>query len=999
MKQHQTNPNMPGRWLTCRRADATTGRKLKGAALGLLVALSGPVGTAVLAQSTLPLDYDVLHKYPAALVGAAAYSFDTHAKTGYSIDLGSSGTGWVEITNASFLNFATSNNVLAMSMWVKKYDIANGSGWWGISPSSGGTERGWNVHLPWSNDSIYFDTSGCCDGTLERISASIQAFPPWMTVGDDSWWTNWHHFVAQDNLGDKQIWIDGQLFLEGTNTAALPTDFSIFFLGYDFGDAVGMHGLLDEAAMYSTVLSSNSINLLYNGTSPTNLPGETAIAYWNFDNPPEIGGLVGSYNGFTFTLYNTSTRVADPSTIALTLNGAAVTPTSLTTNGTILTLSYVVPNPPLLPGSTNPVTLSLKDTKANSYSSSTAFVVPQFYLVPTNAVLPVSAATTRGFYLQTYAVDAVSAGGTAAQSDAMLQGAYGPNYAATSDMVAGNVGANGFFAWTTVINMDIAGYLDPVGDFQQPNYNKDGFPGIPSVLPSTSMNGDTNNFVCQIYTALEFPSSGLYTMGVDSDDGFQVTLGVNPLDQFSTIGEFNSTRGWADTDFQLYIQHPGLYPFRLLYWQVGGGASLEWFMVNPNGIKVLINDTTNSIAAYEWLPSAIPPYVASTTPAPGATGADPTLVSAVIVGGTNSVATNKITLQVDGTAVNPAVSEATNGQITVTYVPSPYFASGSAHTATLGFTYGTNTVSDTWSFSVIAGVQTLDVVNKYLGIVAGTAVYTPNGGGHTGKAGDYAIDQGSVGTGWVTIPNGSFVNSAASNQVLAMSMWLKKYDISAGSAFWADFGGVLNSRAWNVHFPWSDDTIYFDTDGCCDGAAQRINAGISTFAAYTTVGNDGWWTNWHHLVAQYNKTDKQIWIDGQMFLEGTSTDPLPTEFDYLWLGRDAGGDVEHAVIDDFSVYSTALDATDIAALFNGTAPNAISAKASLLAWWPFDTPPTTAAKPTIGIAWVSGKLVITYTGTLLSSATVSGPYSPVTGATSPYTVATSGPHIFYRAQQ
>ena len=1001
--KHQINPNMPGRWLTCQRAHATTGRKLKGAALGLLLALSGPLGTTVLGQATVN---DLLHGYPGGVVAPATFSPVTHTGTGYSIDLGTTGNGLIFVTNASFLNIGSSNQMLSMSMWVKEYGIADSSAFWGVSPSSGGG-RGWNVHFPWGdNDNIYFDTAGCCDGNAQRINETITDFPPYVTVGDDSFWTNWHHLVALYNNTDKQIWIDGQLFLDGTSTNPLPTDFTNLFIGASSPSGSSMHALIDDYAAFSTALSSNSIQLLYSGTSPTNLPGEKALAYWSFDNPPEIGPLVGAYNGFTYTLYNTSTRVTDPSTIALTLNGQAVTQTSLTTNGAILTLTYAVPNPPLVPGSTNAVSLTLKDTKANSYSSAGSFVVQQFTVVPTNQMLAAGAATTRGFYLQTYAVDAASAGGTAAQSDSMLAGGYGPNYAATTDPVAGNVGANGFFTWTTVINFDIAGYLDPVGDFQSPNYNKYAFPGIPSILPGTSTNVDTANFVCQFYTALEFPSSGLYTMGVDSDDGFRVTLGLNPPSLFgptnAILGEFDSVRGWADTDFQFYIQQPGLYPFRLLYWQVGGGANLEWFMINPNGIKVLIDDTTNSIAAYEWLPTSSTAYLEGVSPAPDSGGVDTNLVvSAVIIDGTSSVvATSTVKLQIDGKAVNATVSK-TNGQTTVTYAASSPVAAGSGHSATLSYTAGTIPTTFSWTF-FIEGLVSLDVVNKNIAQVSGTALFTPNGGGHTGKPGDYGIDQGALSTGWVTITNCSFLDLAVSNQVLAMSMWLKKYDIDNGSAFWADFGGTVGSRAWNVHFPWNNDNVYFDTDGCCDGNAQRINADINTFPPYQAVGSDTWWNSWHHLVAQYNKTDKQIWIDGQMFLEGTSTNPLPVEFDYLWLCRDSGGDVEHAVIDDFSVYSTALDATDIMALYNGTAPNAISAKASLLAWWPFDDPPTTTtgAAPTIGIALASGKLVITYTGTLLSSATVSGPYSAVTGATSPYTVPTpGGPHIFYRAQQ
>ena len=44
----------------------------------------------------------------------------------------------------------------------------------------------------------------------------------------------------------------------------------------------------------------------------------------------------------------------------------------------------------------------------------------------------------------------------------------------------------------------------------------------------------------------------------------------------------------------------------------------------------------------------------------------------------------------------------------------------------------------------------------------------------------------------------------------------------------------------------------------------------------------------------------------------------------------------------------------------------------------------------------AGAITITYTGTLQAATTVTGPYAPVTGATSPYTVSATGPMRFFR---
>ncbi|HEY2084015.1 MAG TPA: hypothetical protein VGI88_14630, partial [Verrucomicrobiae bacterium] len=55
--------------------------------------------------------------------------------------------------------------------------------------------------------------------------------------------------------------------------------------------------------------------------------------------------------------------------------------------------------------------------------------------------------------------------------------------------------------------------------------------------------------------------------------------------------------------------------------------------------------------------------------------------------------------------------------------------------------------------------------------------------------------------------------------------------------------------------------------------------------------------------------------------------------------------------------------------------------------------------PTILISRSGSNISITYTGTLLSSTNVAGPYSQVQGASSPYPVPTTAPQTFYRTSQ
>ena len=48
--------------------------------------------------------------------------------------------------------------------------------------------------------------------------------------------------------------------------------------------------------------------------------------------------------------------------------------------------------------------------------------------------------------------------------------------------------------------------------------------GIPGI-PGNSVGYPTDNIAAEVITYIEFPIPGYYTMGVNSDDGFKVTLG------------------------------------------------------------------------------------------------------------------------------------------------------------------------------------------------------------------------------------------------------------------------------------------------------------------------------------------------------------------------------------------------------------------------------------------------------------------------------------------
>jgi hypothetical protein len=109
-----------------------------------------------------------------------------------------------------------------------------------------------------------------------------------------------------------------------------------------------------------------------------------------------------------------------------------------------------------------------------------------------------------------------------------------------------------------------------------------------------------------------------------------------------------------------------------------------------------------------------------------------------------------------------------------------------------------------------------------------------------------------------------------------------------------------------------------------------------------------------------------------------------------------GGDFMHGMIDDFAVYSTEVSAADAAKLAKGSAPTSVT---GLVAYWPFDDAvPPVSTTPKLSVSRdSSGKVVITFEGTLQSSDAIGGTWSDVSGS-SPLTVTPTGAQKFYRAK-
>lgn len=391
----------------------------------------------------------------------------------------------------------------------------------------------------------------------------------------------------------------------------------------------------------------------------------------------------------------------DASTLKLSLDSTPLSVTATKANG-VTTATYT-PTTLYPAGSTHTVTFVYKESSAlvtNSYT----FTVANYATIPATA--KVTPDTTKpGFTWRIFANSANQANNTQRTEDALagrLVDADGNPLPNNADPSAQGVAlaaasapsaANGtiLFAIPTVIN------LSQTGGENNANFPNDGqMPGVPQT------DGSTDGMAAEMLTYIELPA-GVIKMGVNSDDGFKTTA-VNPQDAFGSV-TLADTGGacCSDVYFTFVVEQPGVYPFRTVWEEGGGGANIEWFSFKADGSKVLINDTTNGgYKAYRARVGGTDPFVVSVTPSPAPRQLNVVSSSVSLTlsdGDTKKIDDSSIVLKIDGATVTTTKTRS-GSTVTVTYTPTGLQIPTDAHTGELIFkdTTGAFTRDQTWTF-------------------------------------------------------------------------------------------------------------------------------------------------------------------------------------------------------------------------------------------------------------------------------------------------------------
>jgi PA14 domain-containing protein/Ig-like domain-containing protein/lectin family protein len=432
-----------------------------------------------------------------------------------------------------------------------------------------------------------------------------------------------------------------------------------------------------------------------------NITTQTApAAFVDYFSP--VGRKVRADAPLHIVLTDDGTSVAT-NTIVLQLDGSPVVP-AITQSGTNTLIDYAAPSL-FASGSTHTVNLVVADNATptpNTNNLQYDFTVSSYGALATNLAADPAFVDlgSPGFFIR---YSQIADSGSREVSRAELQlanllidGSTGLPY---NNLAAPNPADSSFtYAETNVINYGFP--AGSTGDFPA-DANVPGIPG-----PTT---GDGSSYAMDAVTYLHL-SPGFYRLGVNSSDGFQLTI-ADGADVFAPQEAiFSGVRDAADTTVSFSVALDGYYPFRLVYFTgdpsyapAPGTAvpSVEFFSLSSSGQGTLINDTNVVGYVPAFRAAKTKPYIRSVNPNIGDSGVPGnTAISATLVDGTLTVQTNTITLNVNGTPVTAAISR-TAGVSSVTYQPTGVFLPNSSNYVSLAFSDSeSNRSTNTWSFTV-----------------------------------------------------------------------------------------------------------------------------------------------------------------------------------------------------------------------------------------------------------------------------------------------------------
>jgi hypothetical protein len=256
--------------------------------------------------------------------------------------------------------------------------------------------------------------------------------------------------------------------------------------------------------------------------------------------------------------------------IALSVNGSAVVPSiSADTNGA--TIAFTM-SPLPTSGSTNSARIVFTDSGGVTQTNDWSYVVTYKSLDTANRQS--AAGSNPGFKVR------------------VVQAPLGSNLDNSLQRAEDQLAANSAIPKYYETNV-----VDQIINYSQSGPGSaDGYFDNDALIPGLDVDANgSDDIAMEILAYLDLPA-GPQRFGVRSDDGYKIIAGSSFTDLSTPALAFHNG-GPADETFDFVVPQAGLYPFRMIWYQRGGSAYVEWFSVDPSsGARTLINDT-NSVSA------------------------------------------------------------------------------------------------------------------------------------------------------------------------------------------------------------------------------------------------------------------------------------------------------------------------------------------------------------------------------------------------------------------
>eukprot|EP00736_Rhodelphis_marinus_P006757 Rmarinus@m.21884 len=226
----------------------SAGNDVAGEGYGDVATTPAPVLHYTLDEDAGLTVHDAAGDYDGSIAGGAKWA-TTSGYYGGALHFDAQGT---IVMPPEALTSVIENQEISVSMWVYGADV-NPVADTLFEGRDGSSNRVLNVHLPWSNEYVYWDC-GNSGSSYDRI---------YQITSSDIYEGSWHHwtFTKSVSTGVMEIYLDGEVFHYGTNKYFEIHDVSNFRLGSAYNDmGYRFTGTVDDFRIYDRALSREQIH-------------------------------------------------------------------------------------------------------------------------------------------------------------------------------------------------------------------------------------------------------------------------------------------------------------------------------------------------------------------------------------------------------------------------------------------------------------------------------------------------------------------------------------------------------------------------------------------------------------------------------------------------------------------------------------------------------------------------------------------------------------------